>query len=144
MEHRSNPSRKVHAVLGTQVPQAPGAGPGAFGRRVGLPAAAVPEVSGVEATPTSWTRPLLHFEYPGEYLPALRRVGGSLAARARQWKSESALPGQADRVSVTYFGDGAASEGDSITALNLAAVYGAPGLRCGVRREQELKNSPRE
>jgi 2-oxoisovalerate dehydrogenase E1 component beta subunit len=52
----------VHAVLGTQIPQAPGAGY-AF------------------------------------------KVGGE------------------DRVSVTYFGDGAASEGDALTALNFASVY---------------------
>lgn len=31
----------------------------------------------------------------------------------------------ADRVSVAYFGDGAASEGDALTALNFAAVYGS-------------------
>merc|ERR1719386_86305 len=54
----------VHAVLGTQVPQAPGAG----------------------------------YAYKVE---------------------------KADRVSVAYFGDGAASEGDALTALNFAAVYGA-------------------
>jgi len=30
---------------------------------------------------------------------------------------------KADRVSVAYFGDGAASEGDAITALNFASVY---------------------
>merc|ERR1719359_935468 len=29
----------------------------------------------------------------------------------------------ADRVSVAYFGDGTASEGDALTALNFAAVY---------------------
>lgn len=33
-----------------------------------------------------------------------------------------------DRVSVAYFGDGAASEGDALTALNFAAVYGAQTL----------------
>eukprot|EP00403_Amphidinium_massartii_P029629 CAMPEP_0178404604 /NCGR_PEP_ID=MMETSP0689_2-20121128/17972_1 /TAXON_ID=160604 /ORGANISM="Amphidinium massartii, Strain CS-259" /LENGTH=804 /DNA_ID=CAMNT_0020025599 /DNA_START=8 /DNA_END=2422 /DNA_ORIENTATION=+ len=54
----------VHAVLGTQVPQAPGAG----------------------------------YAYKLE---------------------------KADRVSVAYFGDGAASEGDAITALNFASVYGS-------------------
>jgi len=52
----------VHAVLGTQIPQAPGAG----------------------------------YAYNLE---------------------------GADRVSVAYFGDGAASEGDALTALNFAAVY---------------------
>lgn len=57
----------VHAVLGTQVPQAPGAG----------------------------------------YAYKL---------------------GRDDRVSVAYFGDGAASEGDSLTALNMASVYGAQTL----------------
>lgn len=57
----------VHAVLGTQVPQAPGAG----------------------------------YAYKLE---------------------------KADRVSVAYFGDGAASEGDSLTALNFAAVYGSQTL----------------
>lgn len=30
---------------------------------------------------------------------------------------------KADRISVAYFGDGAASEGDALTALNFAAVY---------------------
>jgi len=54
----------VHAVLGTQVPQAPGAG--------------------------------------------------------YAFKVE-----KADRVSVVYFGDGAASEGDALTALNFASVYGS-------------------
>eukprot|EP00747_Dinoflagellata_sp_TGD_P168763 gnl/TRDRNA2_/TRDRNA2_195925_c0_seq1.p1 gnl/TRDRNA2_/TRDRNA2_195925_c0~~gnl/TRDRNA2_/TRDRNA2_195925_c0_seq1.p1 ORF type:complete len:790 (-),score=115.86 gnl/TRDRNA2_/TRDRNA2_195925_c0_seq1:103-2472(-) len=54
----------VHAVLGTQIPQAPGAG----------------------------------YAYKLE---------------------------KANRVSVTYFGDGAASEGDALTALNFAAVYGS-------------------
>jgi len=34
----------------------------------------------------------------------------------------------ADRVSVAYFGDGAASEGDALTALNFAAVYGSQTL----------------
>mmetsp|Transcript_14226 Transcript_14226/g.26440 ORF Transcript_14226/g.26440 Transcript_14226/m.26440 type:complete len:791 (+) Transcript_14226:66-2438(+) len=57
----------VHAVLGTQVPQAPGAG----------------------------------YAYKLE---------------------------KADRVSVAYFGDGAASEGDALTALNFAAVYGSQTL----------------
>merc|ERR1719161_2119865 len=52
----------VHAVLGTQIPQAPGAG----------------------------------YAYNLE---------------------------GADRVSVCYFGDGAASEGDALTALNFASVY---------------------
>merc|ERR1719324_805930 len=52
----------VHAVLGTQIPQAPGAG--------------------------------YAFKVEG-----------------------------ADRVSVAYFGDGAASEGDALTALNFASVY---------------------
>jgi len=52
----------VHAVLGTQVPQAPGAG----------------------------------YAYRIE---------------------------KADRISVVYFGDGAASEGDALTALNFASVY---------------------
>lgn len=33
-----------------------------------------------------------------------------------------------DRVSVAYFGDGAASEGDALTALNFASVYGAQTL----------------
>mmetsp|Transcript_126980 Transcript_126980/g.270733 ORF Transcript_126980/g.270733 Transcript_126980/m.270733 type:complete len:796 (-) Transcript_126980:233-2620(-) len=33
-----------------------------------------------------------------------------------------------DRVSVAYFGDGAASEGDALTALNFAAVYGSQTL----------------
>ncbi|CAE7196189.1 bkdB [Symbiodinium sp. CCMP2592] len=33
-----------------------------------------------------------------------------------------------DRVSVTYFGDGAASEGDAFTGLNFASVYGAQTL----------------
>jgi 2-oxoisovalerate dehydrogenase E1 component beta subunit len=57
----------VHAVLGTQVPQAPGAG----------------------------------------YAYRLNKE---------------------DRVSVAYFGDGAASEGDALTALNFAAVYGCQTL----------------
>lgn len=57
----------VHAVLGTQVPQAPGAG----------------------------------------YAFKL---------------------GKEDRVSVAYFGDGAASEGDALTALNFASVYGSQTL----------------
>lgn len=57
----------VHAVLGTQVPQAPGAG--------------------------------YAYKLDGE-----------------------------DRVSVTYFGDGAASEGDALTALNFASVYGSQTL----------------
>jgi 2-oxoisovalerate dehydrogenase E1 component beta subunit len=35
---------------------------------------------------------------------------------------------KADAVSVAYFGDGAASEGDALTALNFAAVYGAQTL----------------
>jgi len=34
----------------------------------------------------------------------------------------------ADRVSVAYFGDGAASEGDALTGLNFAAVYGSQTL----------------
>jgi TPP-dependent pyruvate/acetoin dehydrogenase alpha subunit len=34
-----------------------------------------------------------------------------------------------DRISVAYFGDGAASEGDSLTALNFAAVYKVNGRR---------------
>ena len=34
----------------------------------------------------------------------------------------------ADRVSVAYFGDGAASEGDALTALNFAAVFQAQTL----------------
>ncbi|CAJ1366237.1 unnamed protein product [Effrenium voratum] len=33
-----------------------------------------------------------------------------------------------DRVSVTYFGDGAASEGDAFTGLNFASVYGSQTL----------------
>jgi len=33
-----------------------------------------------------------------------------------------------DRVSVAYFGDGAASEGDALTALNFASVYGSQTL----------------
>lgn len=33
-----------------------------------------------------------------------------------------------DRVSVAYFGDGAASEGDALTGLNFASVYGAQTL----------------
>ncbi|CAK9055867.1 2-oxoisovalerate dehydrogenase subunit beta [Durusdinium trenchii] len=57
----------VHAVLGTQVPQAPGAG--------------------------------YAYKLDGE-----------------------------DRVSVAYFGDGAASEGDALTALNFASVYGSQTL----------------
>jgi len=57
-----NNVQSVHAVLGTQIPQAPGAG----------------------------------YAY---------RLDG------------------ADRVSVAYFGDGAASEGDALTALNFAAVH---------------------
>lgn len=57
----------VHAVLGTQVPQAPGAG--------------------------------------------------------YAYKLEGA-----DQVSVAYFGDGAASEGDALTALNFASVYGSQTL----------------
>merc|ERR1719277_342604 len=57
----------VHAVLGTQVPQAPGAG----------------------------------YAYNLE---------------------------GADRVSVAYFGDGAASEGDAMTALNFAGVFGSQTL----------------
>ncbi|CAE8628092.1 unnamed protein product [Polarella glacialis] len=35
---------------------------------------------------------------------------------------------QEDRVSVAYFGDGSASEGDALTALNFASVYGAQTL----------------
>lgn len=57
----------VHAVLGTHVPQAPGAG----------------------------------------YAYALEN---------------------SDRVSVAYFGDGAASEGDALTGLNFASVYGSQTL----------------
>jgi 2-oxoisovalerate dehydrogenase E1 component beta subunit len=57
----------VHAVLGTQVPQAPGAG---YAYKIG----------------------------------------------------------KKDAVSVAYFGDGAASEGDALTALNFAAVYGSQTL----------------
>merc|ERR1719356_2193590 len=34
----------------------------------------------------------------------------------------------ADQVSVVYFGDGAASEGDALTALNFASVYGSQTL----------------
>jgi len=34
----------------------------------------------------------------------------------------------ADRVSVAYFGDGAASEGDALTGLNFASVYGSQTL----------------
>ena len=34
----------------------------------------------------------------------------------------------ADRISVAYFGDGAASEGDALAALNFAAVYGSQTL----------------
>merc|ERR1719454_2023559 len=59
--------QQVHAVLGTQVPQAPGAG----------------------------------YAYKLD---------------------------EEDRVSVAYFGDGAASEGDALTALNFASVYGAQTL----------------
>lgn len=36
--------------------------------------------------------------------------------------------GKEDRVSVAYFGDGAASEGDAFTGLNFASVYGAQTL----------------
>ena len=57
----------VHAVLGTQIPQAPGAG--------------------------------YAYKLDGE-----------------------------DRVSVAYFGDGAASEGDAFTGLNFASVYGSQTL----------------
>ena len=35
---------------------------------------------------------------------------------------------KSDKVSVAYFGDGAASEGDALTALNFAAVYGSQTL----------------
>jgi 2-oxoisovalerate dehydrogenase E1 component alpha subunit len=48
-------------------------------------------------------------------------VGAALALRSAEGSDES-------RVAVTYFGDGAASEGDFFCALNFAAALEAPAL----------------